>query len=356
MPVAVPLGSCNDFTMVLPSVIVVIVRFNRSTPHRIASKRGNQLQIRWPDALPFHKSALAPMNTTELTSPRSALWALRVLVVVLAASMAVAITNAAHSRSSAAAPVATVAWGALTVVLVIAVVVPGPLALTVVRLLTPATVPAAATALALGSGAGWGVLTLVVAVLTCLVGLSAEAAEALVQGSAYGREQRLPLRTPAAMLLPIVMVWSVWCAVLLSAILELGAGHWLVGVVMAVLSGALGWLLATRLHRYSCRWLVVVPAGVVVHDAVVLAETLMVQRGNVAIAQLAPANTEAADLTGPAAGHALEIVVREMELIVLAVSAREPKGKALHVQSILVAPSRPGRALTALGANKIPVG
>ena len=296
------------------------------------------------------------MNAAELTSPRSSLWTLRVLVVALAASMTVAIGNAADSRSAAAAPVATILWGLVTMVLVIALVVPGPLALTVLRMLAPATVPAAVTALVLGAGALWGTIAIVTSVLTSMVALSAEAAEALVQGSAYGREYRLPLRTPAMLLIPILLVWSVWCTVLLSAILELGAEQWIIGVVLAVLAGALGWLLARRLHLFSRRWLVVVPAGIVVHDSVTLGETFMVQRGNVAVAHLAPADTQAADLTGPAAGHALEIVLRDMELVVLAATAAEPKGKALHVQSILVAPSRPGRALKALADGKIPVG
>ncbi len=296
------------------------------------------------------------MNSSALTSPRTSLWTLRVLVVVLAASMTVAIANAADSRGSTAAPVATIAWGLVTMTMVVSLVVPGPLALTVLRVLAPATVPAAVTALALGGEAPWGAIAVVAAVLTTMVALSAEAAEALVQGSAYGREYRLPLRTPAVLLLPMLLVWSVWCTVLLGAILELGSGHWFVGVVLTALAGALGWLLAQRLHRFSRRWLVVVPAGLVVHDSVALGETLMVRRGNVAIAHLAPADTQAADLTGPAAGHALEIVLREMELVVLAATRTEPKGKALHVQSILVAPSRPGRALHALAEGKIPVG
>ena len=100
----------------------------------------------------------------------------------------------------------------------------------------------------------------------------------------------------------------------------------------------------------------VVPAGVVLHDPIVLAETLMMQRTNIAVARLAPAQTEAADLTGPAAGHVVEIVLREMALAVLAPNAAEPKGKALHIQSLLVAPSRPGRALQHLSAARVPVG
>ena len=82
----------------------------------------------------------------------------------------------------------------------------------------------------------------------------------------------------------------------------------------------------------------------------------MMQRNNVAVVRLAPADTEAADLTGPASGHALEVVVHDMELVVLAPTIAEPKGRALHVQSLLVAPSRPGRALRALAAAKVPVG
>jgi len=162
------------------------------------------------------------MNTVTLTSPRSRLWALRVLVVVLAVSMTVAIGNAADSRGSSAAPVATVAWALVTMALVVALVVPSPLALTVVRLLAPGTLPAAVAAVALGGGAVWGSIALVIAVLVSMIALSAEVAEALVQGSAYGREYRLPLRTPAMLVIPTVLVWSVWCMVVLGAVLEHG--------------------------------------------------------------------------------------------------------------------------------------
>jgi hypothetical protein len=34
----------------------------------------------------------------------------------------------------------------------------------------------------------------------------------------------------------------------------------------------------------------------------------------------------------------------------------EPKGKAMHMQSFLLAPTRPGRALRALAYVKLPVG
>jgi hypothetical protein len=135
----------------------------------------------------------------------------------------------------------------------------------------------------------------------------------------------------------------------------LGGGSWVAGIVVAALAIGLTWLLGTRFHRMSCRWLVLVPAGVVVHDAVVLGETLMVQRTNVAVGRLALADTEAADLTGPAAGHAIDLATRDMVLVVFPSSREHPKGRAIHVQSFLVAPSRPGRALQAMAAAGLPV-
>ena len=62
-----------------------------------------------------------------------------------------------------------------------------------------------------------------------------------------------------------------------------------------------------RWHKLSRRWFVLVPTGVVVHDHLVLAETLMMRRNEVVGLRLAPADTEALDLTGPAAGHAVEV-------------------------------------------------
>ncbi|MDP2292426.1 MAG: hypothetical protein Q8M22_14640 [Actinomycetota bacterium] len=294
------------------------------------------------------------MNTSTAVTPRSFLWALRVCTVALAAAMALAIADAGEQRTSWAGNVAIAAWAVLVCAVVISEVVPGPVGLTVVRVVLPLAVPAAVAALVLGAPL-WGTVALALSLLATLVALSAETAEAFAQAAAYGDERRLPLRVPAALLLPMGLSWLVWCALTLAAVLLVGAQQWPLGLLSAVAAGALGWLLGRRFHRFSRRWLVLVPAGVVVHDHVALGETLLIPRANVALARLAPANTQAADFTGPAAGHAVEISVREMVLAVLPATAAEPKGKALHVQSLLVAPLRPGRALRALAGANVPV-
>jgi hypothetical protein len=109
----------------------------------------------------------------------------------------------------------------------------------------------------------------------------------------------------------------------------------------------LTWLLIPRFNALSGRWLVFVPAGLVLHELVVLGETMMIPKAEIEAVELALARTEAADLTGPASGHAVEIGLRSMATALLAPTKAAPRGTALHVQSFIVAPTRPGMVLRA---------
>ncbi len=266
-----------------------------------------------------------------------------------------AIDSAARGRKPLAENIALAAWWIAAGAVVVALVVCGAVGLTIVRMTVPASVPVAAATLVLGGSALRGVAALAAATLATLSAFMAETGEAVVQTAAYGDERRLPLRVPAAMQIPIVIAWMLWLATSLTGVLLLAAENWIAGSGVLLVAGALTWSVYQRLHHFSCRWLVTVPAGVVVHDPVLLGETLMVMRANVQHAQLALATTEAADLTGPAAGHALEITVREMVQVTFAGTAKNPKGSAIHARAFLIAPSRPGRALHALTERKISV-
>lgn len=288
-------------------------------------------------------------------STNSALWATRVSWVVATVLVTLAINSAARGRISLAETVASTSWWIVAGAVMVALVVCGPIGLTVARMFVPCAIPTTVVALALGASAPTGVAALAVATLVTLCAFMAETGEACVQVSAYGDERRLPLRVPAAMQIPIALTWLFWVGTTLTGVLMLAAERLVIGIVLVVVAGLLTWLIFQRLHRFSCRWLVSVPAGVVIHDPVVLGETLMVLRPNVLHARLALAGTEAADLSGPAAGHALEITMREMVQVVLAATTSKPKGTAIHAQAVLVAPSRPGRALLALADRKIVV-
>lgn len=279
--------------------------------------------------------------------PRGLMAATRVVWLATTVTGGLALRN--HS------PVATWTWWIVAAAVLAALVARGAAALTILRWLSPLAMPATAVAWVAGGDTVWCTVALALAALSVLLSFSAEVGEAMVQGGAYGHELRFPMRPPAALLLPMAVSWLVWAGSVLAAVLLLSDASWLPGAILLAVAAGLSWLLFRRFHRLSRRWLVLVPAGLVVHDHMVLGETLMVERTNVAAARLALADTQAADLTGPAAGHALEVEVREMVLALLPATREHPKGKALHVGAFLVSPSRPGRALRAIAEAGHPV-
>ena len=282
-------------------------------------------------------------------------WAARAVWLAMALLGGAAFSDALSDRSRAVQVVGTAVLWALWAVVALALLVPSTVSLTVTRMIVPGALVVAVVA-AFHADAVEIVLCLAPAIAMCAIVAAAELGEAFAQASAYGDERRFVLRPPVAFLLPAVVSWLLWCACVIVGPLAVAAENWLVGVPVTVAAVVLSWFLARRFHRLSRRWLVLVPAGVVIHDHVVLAETAMFLTSAVTSASLALAGTEAADLTGPAAGHAVEVALRDADTVVLAPTRAKPNGTALHVRSVLVAPSRPGRALAEASARGVRVG
>lgn len=175
-----------------------------------------------------------------------------------------------------------------------------------------------------------------------------------VQASAYGDEKRLLLRVPAAQIAPIAVSYLVMVAFPVATLFALGGEVWWLAALCLVPTVLIFRVIPKRLHRFSRRWLVVVPAGVVVHDELLLAETFMVRTTAVTRVELNATSGEALNLTGDAAGvrrHTVLIVqLREAEKLALSPYLAKMLGTldALHVQSYAVAPTLAGHALAAL--------
>jgi hypothetical protein len=276
------------------------------------------------------------------------LWGARAAWIAVAVVGGSAIGEALADRSRAVQLTGTIgawtAWG----VTALALAVTGVVTLTVVRALVPGSIVVAVIAAVTGA-TGAAVLALAVpaVVATVLVG-SAETGRRYVEAEAYGDEQRFPLRPPYGYLTASAVTWAVWVAALITAPLALAGGNPLLGGVAAVVAGIATWLFPRRWHQLSRRWLVIVPAGLVVHDPVVLAETLMLPRRLVATAAATTVRGGALDLTGPTPGVAVELTLAERVTAVLAPRPRTPRGRGIHLSALLVAPSRPGGAVREL--------
>jgi hypothetical protein len=276
-----------------------------------------------------------------------AVWLFRLSWAALVFTTGPAIGDALSDHSRAVQYVGTIgAWVAWGVVLLVSLV-PTTVSLTVLRTITPASIAVGVIAWSRGASVAAGITAVALGVVATLLGFSGDIGETFAQGSAYGHERRLPLRPPGPLLFALPPMWGALIACALVGPLALAARSWALGAVLSAAAVALAVPLSKRFHRLSKRWLVLVPAGVVLHDHFLLAETNMMAKGTVASAGLALVGTEAANFTGNALGPVVEVRLSELTTFVL---AAPPRGqtKALHVQSFLISPTRPGRALRAL--------
>jgi hypothetical protein len=99
-----------------------------------------------------------------------------------------------------------------------------------------------------------------------------------------------------------------------------------------------------------------VPAGVVVRDPLVLADTAMFRRADVRSLALALADTAATDLTGRALGPAIEVDLAGRGRITLAGTFASRQGEGAEIGGFLVSPSRPGRLLAEADRRSYVVG
>jgi len=274
---------------------------------------------------------LPPRRTLVLLVPGALAW---LALAVLAPWQSASGTTSVDTVSS------MLGWG-LWVAATIAVLVPSAVSLTCVRYVSPLSVGIAIVAADPWASAAAAIVLVVVA--------TSRFADLMVQGGAYGDEQRFCLRTPVPYMVPAALVWAAHSGSILTGVVACAAGSWPLGITMVVLGAALTVTVPRRLHRLARRWLVVVPAGVVVHDHLVLAETFMVRRGAVSAVTVATGPSGAADLTGGVAGARLEISLSSPEKVILSeITARLAKTTgALHVSTFAVAPRRMGAFLAA---------
>jgi hypothetical protein len=229
-----------------------------------------------------------------------------------------------------------------------------PVGLTASRLTTIPLMVLVASQSRHAYGDGQDTIALTVAIIavagvTALIS-SSRVAQTMVQASAYGDEARFPLRTPLPYMAPAFVVQLTYTAAIVAGPLLIAARSYVPGSIITLLAVAATFKVPRHLHQLARRWLVIVPAGIVVHDHLVLAETFMVRRSNLIRATPTASPSEEADLTGGVIGRRLVLSLASPDKVVLAPLTKRMLGttEALHVSSFAIAPRRLDEATTAV--------
>jgi hypothetical protein len=277
-------------------------------------------------------------------------WAL--LPVTVGPALADALDERSRAVARTGSALAWVVW----VAVLVAVAVPRTTSLTVLRVVAPVATALAVWAALVGERGGVDVLAAVWGAALLLAALSPWTGDCFANGSSYGDERRMLLRAPTPLLLgPIPLAWAVTVAGPVVAPLLLASRQWVAGAAVALVGAPLTYVGGRALHGLARRWVVFVPAGLVLHDLQALVEPVLFPRAS--IARLGPALDDGApvlDLTLGSVGLPLQLDLRAPVEI-------EPRRgrRALDLvaaEHVRCTPSRPGALLAEAKARRIPVG
>lgn len=228
----------------------------------------------------------------------------------------------------------------------VATLTPHPVSLTAIRCLAPTLAGVGVLfAVSVGWTAGLAVAIGYSALLTA-VSLLPTIGDVMVNGSAYGSERRMALRTPAvAYLGPIPVAWLAVFVGLTGWALAFNGLHPVAGIAIAVVGAALVWFGGRVLHQLARRWIVFVPAGFVVHDPFQLAEPVLLPRAS--ISRLGPAeigsDADGLDLSAGSLGLALEVEIEEPTTFGV---LRNRNVETTNSKKLVFSPSLPGALLS----------
>jgi hypothetical protein len=222
------------------------------------------------------------------------LWCARLTWALLPVTAGSAFGDALEGWSTSPARVAAVLlWTAWTVGLV-ALLAPRPWGLTALRVVAPAAVLVALLAIGDATG-GAAVAAVVSCAVAAVLALSAPVAQAAGNAIAYGDEVRFPLRTPLSLFLgPVPLAVALIAGGVSVGPLLLADGRYLAGVPVTLGGIAVAVVLSRSLHALARRWLVLVPAGVVVVDPLTLVDPVLMRREQIRSVRRSPE-----DGTGP---------------------------------------------------------
>jgi hypothetical protein len=289
-------------------------------------------------------------------------WAVRMVWVVLPLTAGPAYGSALHPYSQPVRVTAVVLLWAGWAAVLVGTLVPHPIGLTALRLAAPAAVITAAGAAitnrptALASAAA-----IASTLLAFAVAMAPATGLMYANGAAYPNERRYLLRAPGPLLLgPLELAWAITIGAPAAGALLLAARAWLAGAIVLVAGLPVAVILARALHGLSERWLVFVPAGLVLHDPLALIDPVLFPRKVIMTLRAAgpdpdTPSSDALDLRQRAPGLALELALLEPVLLMLVRPGR-PGSESVSATRLRVVPTRPGQVIREAERRRVPVG
>jgi hypothetical protein len=285
------------------------------------------------------------------------IWTARVAWIVLPFTTGAALGDVVEPWARAPETVGAVLLWAAWFAGLVALLTTRPWGFTTLRVVAP-------SALTISVISAWSApgrtaaLAIAFAAIAVAAALSSPVAHACAASTAYGPERRFPLRVPVALLAgPLPISVAIIAAGIASGPLLLANRDYIAGTIALVLGAPIVAALIRSLTALDHRWIVLVPAGLVVVDPLTFPDPVLLPREHIASLTRVPRDERAGDrdraeIRVGGAGPLLLTALEQGTFL-----RRSGRGSAsVEADRLRLTPLRPGIVLDAAGTHRIAVG
>ena len=228
------------------------------------------------------------------------------------------------------------------VLILLSTLIATPISLAIIRIGAPAAAALSLWSALETSGSVSGIIGLAASAITACVALSAPLGDKFSDGASYGDERRFLLRAPGPVLLLLgPLAWLTSVAGLTVGPILLLNKNFLLGSLISLCGFPLAALASNAIYQLGKRWLVLVPAGILLHDHLSVGDPTLIPRNQLANLSPAKVGTNALDLSQNSFGLSLEIKCLTPLSMMLKTGTRKIANENSAVESFLINPVRP---------------
>lgn len=230
----------------------------------------------------------------------------------------------------------------LWALILLSTLIPTPISLAIIRIGAPAAAAICFWSTLENNGSLSGIISLTAAAIAASVALSAPLGDRFSDGASYGDERRFLLRAPGPVSLlfgPLAWLTSL-SGLTIGPILLLNK-NFLLGSLMTLCGFPLSAIASNAIYQLGKRWIVLVPAGIVLHDHLSVGDPTLIPRNQLENFSPAKVETNALDLSQSAFGLSLEIRCFTPLTMMLKKGTRKTINESFVVESFLINPVRP---------------
>ena len=231
---------------------------------------------------------------------------------------------------------------AIWALILLATLIATPVSLAAIRIGAPASAVLNLWSALENNGSLSGVVGLAAATVAASIALSAPLGDRFSDGASYGDERRFLLRAPGPVLLLFgPLAWLTSLAGLTVGPILLLNKNFLFGSLISLCGIPLAAIASNAIYQLGKRWIVLVPAGILLHDHLSVGDPTLIPRNQLANLSPAKVGTNALDLSQNSFGLSLEIKCLTPLSMMLKTGTRKIANENSVVESFLVNPVRP---------------